>query len=579
MNNAVCEFRSYKTTATHADSLKAIGLADLLQSMFEEPVQVEENSGKFVVRTPADWRDRAGVIAHSPRYPWLNPGGPDADAPEGLDVVDISEEFQRVKRWSENRKKLRQKVGADVELEQLVQQDAPRPRWWVLASMTATKLKAISTWNRVAQSIAEEPTNEFRKHVMESLDALYSGHPSKVDWKATSSGLFCPSAIKGFNELKPSGTSRGSVLVDDFEEWLRYIGYWQSAHLVSDSDNIRVYVPVPMQLSSRSIGRLASRLENEILIGCGPQSDILAVLALARLLIECSREYHEPSTAPDPELSIPVGASPAKLLSGVYVTHFAKTSQRAYGVQSTAVLALPDWFPITTHQEAEDWLSILDEHRHIVTRLRNDRSDEIGLLIVYRRFLEKRGETALWALIEFMERYGAFVMRANGLRQENRIRWVTRFTDRYFRRIVMGTNAQFVAIIDDPGFDAVARAVRQATVTAQNKRARQDKDAWREVRYELLHDIHRTRTVPGNAFLECISEFISRYNYENARRREIKKDVTAAPANVSEVEFRSFAGLVDHHGAQVVGALLAAYGSCKEKWEGEENKTVVEEGK
>ena len=579
MNNTICEFRTYKATATHADSLKAIGLADLLQSMFEEPVQVEEDSGEFVVRTPADWRDRAGAIAHSPRYPWLNPGGPDAGAPEGLDVVDISEEFQRVKRWSENRRILRQRGGIDVELQQLIQQDAPRPRWWILAAMTATKLKAISTWNRVAQSIAEGPVDEFRNHVVESLDALHSGRPSKVDWKATSSGLFCPSAIKGFNELKPSGTTRGSVPVDDFEEWLRYVGYWQSAHLVSDSDNIRVYVPVPMRLSSRSIARLASRLENEILVGCGPQSDILAVLALARLLIEHSREYHEPSAAPDPELSIPLGSSPAKLLSGVYVTHFAKTSQRAYGVQSTAVLALPDWFPITTRQEAEDWLSILDEHRRLITGLRNDRSDEIGLLIMYRRFLEARGETGLWSLVEFMERYGAFVVRVNGLKQENRIRWVTRFTDQYFRRIVMGTNDEFVAIIDDPGFDAVARAVRQATVTAQNKRARQDKDAWREVRYELLHDIHRTRKVPGNAFVECISEFISRYNYENARRREVEKDIKAAPGNVTDEEFKSFAALVDRHGAPVVGALLAAYGSCKEKWEGEENKTAVKEGK
>lgn len=578
MSDQPTEYTIHKTTGTHADALKAAGLADLLQSVSENPIKVRDAGPYFCVTFTGRLDESLRNLPHFPRYPWLKANSED-EAPKGLSVIDIPTEFARVKRWAENRKKLRQKAGVDFELEQLVQQDAPRPRWWVLAAMTATKLKAISTWNRVAQSIAEEPTKEFRKHVMESLDALYSGQPSNVDWKATSSGLFCPSAIKGFNELKPSGTSRGSVPVDDFEEWLRYIGYWQSAHLVSDSENIRVYVPVPMRLSSRSIGRLASRLENEMLIGCGPKSDILAVLALARLLIECSREYHEPSTAPDPELSIPLGASPAKLLSGLYVTHFAKTSQRAYGVQSTAVLALPDWFPITTYQEAEDWLSILDEHRRIITGLRNDRSDEIGLLIVYRRFLEKRGEAALWTLIEFMERYGVFVIRANGLRQESRIRWVTRFTDQYFRRIVMGTNVQLVAIIDDPGFDALARAVRQATVTAQNKRARQDKDAWREVRYELLHDIHRTRKVPGDAFVECISEFISRYNYENARHREVKKDIKAAPANVSDEEFKFFAALVDRHGAPVVGALLAAYGSCKEKWEGEETKVDDEEEK
>jgi hypothetical protein len=579
MSSAACEFKVYKMTATHGDALKAIGLADLLQSMFEEPVWVAEEAGEFVIRTPGDWRTCASALPHSPRYPWLKADRTGTDTPPGLDVIDISEEFERVKRWSENRKKFRQKAGPDPELQQLIQQDAPRPRWWIVAAMTATKLKAISTWNRVAQSIAEERSDEFREQVLRSLNALSSGQPSDVNWKATSSGLFCPSAIKGFNELKPRGTSRGSVAVDDFEEWLRYLGYWQGSHLVSDSDNIRVYVPIPMRLTSRSIGRLASRLESEMLIGSGPKSDILVVLALARLLIEYSREYHEPDITPDPELSIPFGATPANVMSGLHVTHFTKTSQRAYGVQATAVLALPDWFPITTRQEAEDWLSILDEHRRVIAGLRDDRSDEIALLIAYRRFLEKRGESAVCALIEFMERYGAFVMRANGARQGNRIRWVTRFTDGYFRRILMGTNGQLVGIINDPGFDAVARAVRQATVTAQNKRARQDKDAWREVRYELFHDIHRTRKVPGNAFVECVSEFISRYNYENARHREIRKDIKAAPANVSDEELKSFFALVDLHGTAVVGALLAAYGSCKEKWEGEDNKLDTEEAK
>lgn len=130
-------------------------------------------------------------------------------------------------------------------------------------------------------------------------------------------------------------------------------------------------------------------------------------------------------------------------------------------------------------------------------------------------------------------------------------------------------NTTLNEIVNDSGFDAVARAVRQATVTAQNKRARNE-EVWREIRYDLLHDIHRTRKVPGNAFLECISEFISHYNYENARQREITKNPKAAPANVSDEELKSFVALLNQHGASTVGALLAAYGTCKEKRESDE---------
>ncbi|MEK7280794.1 MAG: hypothetical protein AAB037_00375 [Chloroflexota bacterium] len=137
----------------------------------------------------------------------------------------------------------------------------------------------------------------------------------------------------------------------------------------------------------------------------------------------------------------------------------------------------------------------------------------------------------------------------------------------------MSTSKGLLDIIQEPGFEAMARAVRQATVTAQNKKAREKsggEKVWREVRYELLHDLNRTRKVPGSAFIECVAEFLSRYNYENARHREQTGNLQSAPANVSDEEFRSFVSLVDQYGAPTVGALLAAYGSCKEKWEGDE---------
>lgn len=137
----------------------------------------------------------------------------------------------------------------------------------------------------------------------------------------------------------------------------------------------------------------------------------------------------------------------------------------------------------------------------------------------------------------------------------------------------MGTNEGLLEIINDAGFESVARAVRESTVKAQHRKVRGKEGgekAWREVRYELLHDIHRTRKTPGNDFIECVSEFISRYNYENARHREETKNMKSAPANVSDEEFKSFISLVSRFGAPTVGALLAAYGSCKEKWEEDE---------
>jgi hypothetical protein len=562
-----------KATGTHADVLTAVGLAVLLETLFDENITVNDADGLLEVCIPGDLSnlfETLNRLPHSPGYPWLQ-NEEESVPPNGCTSISMRNEFQRVKRWRDNQRQLK-KVKLDAALLQAIQEDKPIPRWSILTPLTAIKLKGIDTWNRVAEAIAKTSARDFRDQVREGLQNLVEGRHTKTKWKATSNGLFCPPQIKGFNEIKPQGTSRGSMPVDPFEEWLRYQGYWKCATVVSMGDNIRIYVPIPMHVSSRAMTRLASELEGQPLWATGPKADILVVLALTRLLIERSEEYHASGIEPYPGLRLQAAGTPSKLISGLSVTSYVKTSRQAYGVESITALALPDWFAITSKTDAEAWLAILDEHKKIIRGLQDDHSDEIGLLIAYRRFLEKRGDTAIWSLVEFMERYGSLVMRANGTRQGGRVRWITRFTDKHLWRILMGANASLLEIINEPGFGAVARAVRQATVISQNKKARGEK-VWREVRYGLLHDLHRTRKVPGNAFVERVSEFISHYNCENARRRETTKNPKAAPANVSDEELKTFIALVDRHGASLVGALLSAYGSCKEKWEQEDVET------
>ena len=120
---------------------------------------------------------------------------------------------------------------------------------------------------------------------------------------------------------------------------------------------------------------------------------------------------------------------------------------------------------------------------------------------------------------------------------------------------------QLSPIIADPGFEAIARAVRRATVQAQFLKANGANDV-REIRYDLLPELQRARRLGDReAFIQVVADFVARYNAENARRREMKKQ---APANVRTEEFARFVRLVDEYGAGVVGALLCAYGTCVE---------------
>jgi hypothetical protein len=424
------------------------------------------------------------------------------------------------------------------------------------------KLKAIDTWNRVALAISDMSCEEFKRILAVALRNMAAGLPAGVKLPASSSGLICPPQIKGFNELKPAGTARASVPVEPFVEWLRYRGYWRCAHAVSMGESARVYVPVPGRIPIDALSNVVGRLEKQARRSSGPKSDILTALAIARILIEGSEEYHQPGTAAIGKLRLLQGESPADIVSSLCVTEYVKTSRQAYGVRSISVLAIPGWFAIRSSRDADDWLTILDEHQKAIGSLADNRSEEIQLLLLYREFLQARGQSALQGLLMFLGSYACFVMSANGTTRDGRVRWVRRFASSHIERLIMGTDNALLPIVHDRGFQAIARAVREVTVRLQNRKARKE-EVWREVRYELLPDLLRTRQLPGNSFVECVMQFASNYNRENSRRRESERNLKAAPANISDEELARFISLVDEHRAPLVGALLAAFGSCK----------------
>jgi hypothetical protein len=576
MNDVIDAFRIPKRTGTHADVFAAVGLADLLASIPDTgAIRLEEREAEFVV-SPSRRLAMTDPkrIPQTPGYPFLK-ANEKVKVPAGvINFVDYKAEKAKADRRKRalSSKPKRGQRALDAETQQLVQEEALRDDWRLLQVVNV--LRASEATNRVHETVANRKSANFVDEMAIGLAAVGKKETSNIDWKVSTVQLFTPIAAKGYSRLKPDSTDRNDKTkeqwADPFIEWLKYRGYFQIACPFFHGDDIRLLCPVPHDISIHAFESVAREMRNGGIYGGPPKMDALAVLKLAELLVRHSEEYHDPDIEVLPGLSLS-GKTPADAISGIMVTHYQSLGN-AKAVSAMSTIALPGWFPLESREDANDLLKILDEHQRVVRGLHDDHSDEIALLIGYRRFLEKRGESAISSLIEFMELYGAFVMRANGTTQSGRKRWLTRFTDEYLRRLLMGTNEKLLEIIDDPGFEAVARAVRQATVTSQNKRARGE-DVWREIRYELLHDLHRTRKVPGNAFVECIMEFVSRYDYENARRRETKKDPKAAPANVSDEELRSFIALVERYGASLVGALLAAYGSCKEKWEPEDAGT------
>jgi hypothetical protein len=549
-------FHVSKLTGTHADALFAVGLADLLRDAAPDGKARLEDAGTEIrvhLTTPVGRTDLTRIAPHA-GYDYLCPNVKSRSAvPPGVKAIDYIDEKARVDRYHTTRQSLRKAGKTDAEILQALQRDRPRGDWRQLQTLNG--LQGDDASNRVYLAIRQLRPEQFVDMVAQGLKALAQGEPSGVNLGASAVQLFAPLAAKGYARLKPDGTDRNDKTVaawaDDFVEWLRYRGYFRIACPRLLKKDVRVLVPAPAEISVECLSRLSLELLAIPLGRAQPQVDVLATLALARLLVQHSHEYEGTDAEPLPDLFL-AGKTPASVVHGIYVTHYQSMGS-AKTVAQMSLLGLPGWFIVDTAGDALDWVAILDEHRAILRRLEPDHGDEVALLADYRSFLQSRDEAAVEHLLCFLGKYGAFLMRARASGRTARA-----FRSDHVRRILMGITPSLSSILDDPGFEAIADAVRKATVSAQSLKT-MGKDH-REIRYGLLADIRRTLTLPGDAFVRCIGDFVSKYNSENARRQEMKKP---RPPSITTDQLAAFVRVVEQQGAPLVGSLLAAYASCR----------------
>lgn len=565
-------------TNTHGDALAVVGLAKLLDSI-DAPARIRTEGSYYVVEARDVDEAQASELQSKSLYKFLVVDEQKDEAPETVPAYNWQASRVVEEQKSERRKEImaiqQQNRGMrkDQELQQQLKETAQDPEYRLY---NVFKLMQVYSGANKALVAVRTQKKELMKRIFDELRKA-NGKLPKIELGASHNQLMNPLMAKGCYSPKPSGTVRrnpgiGETGDNEYIQYLRYGGYFSVAVPHMSKGGLRVLIPAPADISLVALETVIGELRsNRFLVGRKLKLDVLAALGLAELLIRHS-EFEDSSSGQFPELSL-CGRTPAEIISGIYVTYYMSTSRYGRSISELTFVGLPGWFQISSKQDADAWLSILAEHRKVIQGLDEKVSEEIGLLEQYRRMLQIRENEAFLSLLEFASSYGAYWMSATNNPKKSRM---SRLSTSNIERMAKSMAPEIAKILQDPGFQSIARAIRKSTVSAQAQKAMGSKP-WREIRYGLIAELNRKRFVKEE-LLEALGTFIAQYNSENARQREIQKSLKAAPANVSTQDMESFVRLVDEIGnPALIGSLLCAYGTCRETGEPEEESMVEAE--
>ncbi|QNB46147.1 hypothetical protein BR63_07370 [Thermanaerosceptrum fracticalcis] len=558
------EFQVLKKTGTYADALVAIGLADLLGSFEHDGVTrktriVDEGEVYTIKISPELSIEEILKWKRDPGYIYIRIKKTDP-VPPGFPWYDYEGEKEVEKNYQEFQKTTARKgkqIGKAMQEQGVIPPSKPKDDLSIMKIFNSMRMGS-NAYNQLFQAILETDDmssillNKLSRFGFQNIKEVNQNNDDKLHNAVSTLQLFNPVAGKGVHRPKPDSSSPSSIspkLLDWFEEWMKFramhIGLL-AYNTGNDGKDTKVMVIAPGDISTKNLKTLRDDLLSERIRG-SVWLDIQASLNITEKLIKHSEEFQQGTG------SIKLaGRTPKDIIRGIYNTYF-KNLGTASAVMNVSFLGMPDWFQVHNHQDAEDWLGILAEHKKCLRTLDESHSNDIALLLTYRDFLSTGDYRTFF---DFLAAYGAHFIQCQVQKKHAQA-----FTTQNLRRIFM---SDFKEIIENHGFLNIATAIRKSTISPQIRKSMTGKAPF-EIQYGLAQKWKR-KVKFQNEFITELSEFVQSYNAENTKRMEQGKETRK---NITTEDLNQVFTLIKHYGSELVGMLLLAYGYAREPREEE----------
>lgn len=576
-----------KRTGTYADVLTTYGLAALLERVFEQikgphgtwRIVLEDGGMHYLVRLSEplqeEWLKKIAFF-RAPAY-YLTRDG-QAKVPPGVDVRSVSQTWDQVRAYGEQRQALRDQGVKGTDLEQQLRDMEPPRDWAVVVFVGDTRMQAIGICNRVLEQWSKgRPLFANNLATILRLYASPSASPDDVldEWarearkagmrvQETASQLLNPHQGKGLNEPKANALRMDNVKDRPWvEEFLKVIGLWycMAPRQVIGTKDWKAYVLAPLRLSWRAHRQVFDRFNRYLWRERGQQTSLKTDITSVLLFTRAWLDYVEAAWRDELDVLADGDIVPERVVAGFHVAQFKLLSRNAYTMVNLSFLNLPAWSgELWTQVDVRALQGVIDEHLDVIRGIDEDRSDGFDLLRRYRDFVAGNK----WdAFFDFAVGYSHEIVR----RLNEGARWVPTFSPSRLGRLIMASNKPLLTIVRNVGFQNVAYAIRHSTVIPQGRKAR-NQDNLYEIRYGLGAELKRKATV-RDEFIAALSDFMHSYNRENAQVLESRNQQMRRDLRTSDID--EVVRLVDEYGSEVVANLLVAYGYAREPREGEES--------
>jgi len=573
-----------KSTGTFADQLLAHGLAVVVSDVLGRtgghrrvPVHITDKGAYYCLEVAPVLDDERLAAMPSPYVPAVvirTAKNADKLPPDLPPQGAVNYEAERDKRaaFFEMRKNLSKEARvalarreAHSELVALRGQE-PHEDWDIFRAINPAALpgynKLMVQWWAIQEALPEtlallrdlftRTPNDLDKAVV-TWQELDKAHGWGIKAGTTAAQVYNPSQGKGQNRAK-ADSLRMDNIKDAFWllEWLKAVGFYRAAltKQLSGVKDRKTYVLAPVEIdleeSDRIMGAFRGRMTRaETAI----RSDVLASLRYTQALLNFTREQEGTSL----RARLFRHQRPSRVVSGFY-SAFYKNLGNAVATMNLSFIGLPSWIRVGSDDDVADALAVLAEHERIVRQLDERHGDAYNLLLSYRDFVSG---SDLAPFFEFSTAYSGYLMG----KRERGGGYVPQFTTTNLRRLIMNSQEgpRLSKILETPGFQNIAYAIRQATVTAQYRK--QQGDRRYDVRYGLGQQLARKAAYPQE-FVAELADFLAKYNAENAMVMEKRAGPYRRSLRTRDID--DIVALIDEFGdSRLICNLLVAYGYAR----------------